>query len=55
MYRFHCREAGRLDEIEVRVFEHLHDAEEIDVRVVTPDAQLATELRPDSRLVVLSP
>ena len=55
VYRFHCHEAERLDEIEVRVFEHLHDAEEIDVRVVTPGAQLATELRPDSRLVVLSP
>ena len=54
-YRFHCHEPGRLAEIDVRVFEHLHDAEEIDVRVVTPAAQLASELHPDSTVVELSP
>ena len=54
-WRFHCREPGRLDELEVRVFEHLHDAEEIDVRVVTPAAQLAMALHPDSTVVELSP
>ena len=55
IYHFHCHEPGRLAEIDVRVFEHLHDAEEIDVRVVTPAAQLATELNPDSTVVELSP
>ena len=55
IYRFHCHEPGRLAEVEVRVFEHLHDAEKIDVRVVTPAAQLATELHADSTLVELSP
>ena len=45
----------RLAEIDVRVFEHLHDAEEIDVRVVTPAAQLAMALHPDSTVVELSP
>ena len=54
-WRFHCHEPGRLDAFEVRLFEHLLDAEEIAVRVVTPVAQLATELRPDSTLVELSP
>lgn len=54
-YRIHCHEPGRLGEVDVRVFEHLHDAEEIDVRVVTPAVQRATELNPDSTLVDLSP
>ena len=54
-YHFHCHEPGRLAEIDVRVFEHLHDAEEIDVRVVTPAAQLAMALHPDSTVVELSP
>jgi len=54
-WRFNCQEPGRLDEIEVRVFEHLHDAEEIEVRVVTPAAQVATGLHPDSTVVELSP
>ena len=54
-WHFHCHEPGRLTEIDVRVFEHLLDAEEIEVRVVTPAAQLATELHPDSTVVELSP
>ena len=54
-YHFHCHEPGRLAEIDVRVFEHLHDAEEIDVRVVTPAAQLAMALHRDSTVVELSP
>ena len=47
--------AERLDRIETRVLEHLHDVEEIDVRVVTPTAQLATELHPGSTVVDLTP
>ena len=54
-YHFHCHAPERLDEIDVRAFEHLRDAEEIDVRVVTPSAQLATELRSGSTVVRLAP
>ena len=54
-YRFHCHVPQRLDRIDVRVFEHLRDAEEVDVRVVTPSAQLAMELRPGSTVVELMP
>jgi hypothetical protein len=54
-YRFHCHEPGKLDRIDVRVFEHLHGAEEIDVRIVTPTAQLATEVHPGETVVELAP
>ena len=54
-YHFHCHAPERLDEIDVRAFEHLRDAEEIDVRVVTPSAQLATELHSGSTVVRLAP
>ena len=54
-YHFHCHAPERIGEIDVRVFEHLHDAEEIDVRVVTPAAQLAMELNPESTVVRLAP
>ena len=54
-YHFHCHAPGRLDRIDVRVFEHLRDAEEIDVRVVTPSAQRAMELHPGSTVVELAP
>ena len=54
-YRFHCHAPDRLDRIDVRAFEHLRDAEELDVRVVTTTAQLAMELSPDSTVVELAP
>ena len=54
-YHFHCHAPERLDEIDVRAFEHLRDAEEIDVRVVTPSAQLAMELHSGSTVVRLAP
>ena len=54
-YHFHCHAPEQLGEIDVRVFEHLRDAEEIDVRVVTPAAQLAMELHPGSTVVRLAP
>ena len=54
-YRFRCGAPERLDRIETRVLEHLHDVEEIDVRVVTPTAQLATELHQGSTVVDLTP
>ena len=54
-YHFHCHAPERLVRIDVRVFEHLRDAEEIDVRVVTATAQTAMELRPGETVVELSP
>lgn len=54
-YHFHCHAPERLVRIDVRVFEHLRDAEEIDVRVVTATAQTAMELHPGETVVELSP
>ena len=54
-YHFHCHAPERLTRIEVLVFEHLHDAEEIDVRVVTPAAQRAMTLHPGETVVELTP
>ena len=54
-YHFHCHAPERLVRIEVRVFEHLLDAEEIDVRVVTATAQTAMEIHPGEAVVELSP
>ena len=54
-YHFHCHAPERLVRIDVRVFEHLRDAEEIDVRVVTATAQTAMELHPGESVVELSP
>ena len=54
-YHLHCHAPERLVRIEVRVFEHLRDAEEIDVRVVTATAQTAMELHPGEAVVELSP
>ena len=54
-YHFHCHAPEQLGEIDVRVFEHLLDAEEIDARVVTPAAQLAMELDSESTVVRLAP
>ena len=53
-YHFHCHAPERLDRLQVRVFELLHDAEEIEVRVVTPALQKATELHPGDTVVELS-
>ena len=54
-YRFHCHAPERLARIDVRVFELLHDAEEIGVRVVTATAQAAMDLHPGETVVELSP
>ena len=53
-YRFHCHAPERLDRIQVRVFEFLHDAEGIEARVVTPALQKAMDLRPGEAIVELS-
>jgi len=54
-YHFHCHAPEKLSGIEVRVFEHLIDADEIDVRVVTSGAQGAMELHPPETRVELVP
>ena len=54
-YHFHCHAPERLVRIEVRVFGHLLDTEEIDVRVVTATAQTAMEIHPGEAVVELSP
>ena len=53
-YHFHCHAPERLDRIQVHVFELLHDAEEIEVRVVTPTLQKAMDLHPGETVVELS-
>ena len=54
-YRFHCHAPDRLARVDVRVFELLHEAEEIGVRVVTPTAQTAMDLHPGETVVEISP
>ena len=54
-YLFRCGAPAQLGQIDVRLFEHLHDVEEISVRVVTPTAQSATDLHPGSTAVALAP
>ena len=54
-YHFHCHAPDRLDRMDVRVFALLHEAEEIDVRVVTPTAQTAVEMHPGETVVEISP
>ena len=54
-YHFHCHAPDELSVMEVRAFEHLLDADEIDVRVVTPRAQRAMELHPPETRVELGP
>ncbi len=54
-YRFRCGAPEQLSQVDVRLFEHLHDVEEISARVVTPTVQSATDLRPGSTAVALTP
>ena len=54
-YRFHCHAPERLARIDVRVFDLLHEAEEIGVRVVTVTAQTAMDLHPGETVVEISP
>ena len=55
VYRLHCHAPENLRRIEVHLFEHLRDAEEIDVRVVTETTQMAMALHPGDTVVELSP
>ena len=54
-YHYHCHAPERLERIVVRVFEHLHDVEEIEARVVTPTTQAAMALHPGEAVVELAP
>ena len=51
-YHFHCAAPERLERIEVRVFEHLKNAEELEANVVTPTLQNAVTLRPGEASVL---
>jgi len=43
-YYFRCAEPGALESLEVRVFDYLKGMEELEVQIVTPTLQTATEL-----------
>ena len=53
-YHFHCDQPGKLESLEVRLFDHLRDVEELDVQVVTPTVQTATELRRATGVISLA-
>lgn len=52
-YHFHCDHPQRLGHAELRAFDHLHDAEEIEARAVIGGAQRAQTLRPSARVLEL--
>ena len=54
-YHFRCHAPERLTRIDAGLFDHLQDAEEIDIRVVTATAQMARELHPGETVVGLAP
>lgn len=47
-YSFHCDAPEELDSLEVRLFEHLMEMDEIHVQLVTPTRQTAMELRAEA-------
>ena len=53
-YHLHCDAPDALDRLEVRLFEHLSNAEEIEVQVVTATLQSATDLRPGDTVLKLA-
>jgi len=53
-YVFHCDAPDALENLEVRLFDHLRDVEEIDVQLVTPTIQTAMELHVTSAVVRLA-
>ena len=54
-YHLHCHAPGQLRQVDMRVLKHLHDIEEIDVRLVTPDAQRALTLHAGKTVIELAP
>ena len=53
-YHFHCATPHKLESLEVRLFDHLRDVDEIDVQLVTPRLQKALELRAESAVLRLA-
>ena len=53
-YVFHCDAPDALENLEVRLFDHLRDVEEIDVQLVTPTIQTAMELHMTSAVLRLA-
>ena len=53
-YHFHCEAPDALDRLEVRLFEHLSNAEEIEAQIVTATMQAATDLRPGNTVLKLA-
>ena len=54
-YHLHCHEPGQLRQIDLQVLEHLHDIEEIDVRLVTLEVQRALTLHTGKTVIELAP
>ena len=52
-YQFHCKHPEDLRTLTVQALDHLHNVEEILVRLVTPTRQTATHLRPEGDRTVL--
>ena len=53
-YEFHCDAPQKLESLEVRVFQHLRDVDEIDVQLVTPTMQTALELHAEAASLKLA-
>jgi len=53
-YRFHCQTPPGLDRIELKLFGHLKDLDDIDVQIVTQTLQKAAELGPDHTVIRLT-
>lgn len=53
-YQFHCDRPGDLTDLAVRLFEHLMDVDEVQVQIVTPTVQTATELRRATGVISLA-
>ncbi len=50
-YLYHCNSPEKLKSVNVQLFDHLIGASEIDVQIVTPTRQMATELTPNDTVV----
>lgn len=54
VWRFHCDAPDKLERIDVKVFEHLHDVEKIEAQVVTTTLQKAVALQPGNAALDLT-
>jgi hypothetical protein len=52
-YHFHCNTPTEIDSVEVRLFGYLIDLNDIEVQIVTPTLQTATELDADNTIIKL--